>query len=379
MHVPSFRSPPKRIDWNLVPTTFHKDAREYFTWCAGDPLATNARSRPLAPRTIKLRQDQIHAAVTALVESGVAPKDIRSLADLVSPENFKQVLRRRHQMVGGRQNMFNHDLARSLIEVARQWVDADGATLAELRRLMAKIPVPLPGLTEKNKQALRQFEDPAVLRRLYEFPWRLWGEVKRDAKPDFRTLVKAQAALAVAILCYLPIRLQNLASLSFDVHLFLRESRGAISSLELCADEVKNRREAAFDIPPHVAQMLIEYRNRIAPKIIGHRPTRLFVNTDGSPKTQWTVAWTIRTYLKKRAGIRLSSHQFRHLSAFVVLNAEPRNFEAVKQVLGHSSLRTTVNAYAGIDSRRAARYHQRLVERALAAEKSPKGKRIKRG
>jgi hypothetical protein len=161
-----------------------------------------------------------------------APKDIRSSADLVSPENFKRILRRRHQMVGGRQNMLNHDLARSLIEVARQWVDADGSTLAELRRLMAKIPVPLPGLTEKNKQALRQFEHPAVLRRLYEFPWRLWGEVNRDGKPDFRTLVKAQAALAVAILCYIPIRLQNLAALSFDVHLFLRESRGAISSLE---------------------------------------------------------------------------------------------------------------------------------------------------
>ena len=137
------------------------------------------------------------------------------------------------------------------------------------------------------------------MQRLYNFPSRLWAEVKRDAKPNFRTLVKAQAALAVAILSYMPIRLQNLAALTFDVHLFLHEGPRAISSLELSAGEVKNRTELAFDIPPHVAKMLIEYRNRIAPKVIGHRPDRLFVNGDGTPKTQWTVAWLIRTYLKQ--------------------------------------------------------------------------------
>ena len=107
------------------------------------------------------------------------------------------------------------------------------------------------------------------------FPDRLWAEVKRDAKPNFRTLVKAQAALAVAILSYMPLRLQNLAALTFDVHLFMREAPGAISSLELPAGEVKNRRELAFDIPSDLAKMLIEYRNRIAPKIIGRRPEQV--------------------------------------------------------------------------------------------------------
>jgi integrase len=76
----------------------------------------------------------------------------------------------------------------------------------------------------------------------------------------------------------------------------------------------------------------------------------------------------IRTYLRKRAGITISPHQFRHLSAKVVLDLEPGNFETPRQMLSHKSLKTTVDAYAGIDSRRAARHHQRLVEEALAAE-----------
>jgi integrase len=376
--VPSFRRPAKRTDWKLLPAGFRKNLHQYLTWCAGDPLAADGRSRPLTPRTIKLRQDQIHAATTALVESGVAVNHIASLADLVTVENFKRILRHRHEMVGGRENVFNHDLARALVEIARQWIKVDAATLAELRRLASKIPIPVAGLTAKNKRTLRQFDDPAILRRLYDFPGRLWAEVKRDPKPDFRTLVKAQAALAVGMLSFMPLRLQNLASLAFDVHVFLHEAPGAISSLEIPAHEVKNRREAAFDIPSHLARMLIEYRNIIAPRIIGYRPSKLFINVDGTPKTQWTVAWTIRTYLRRRAGIILSSHQFRHLCALVVLNAEPGNFETVKQLLGHASLRTTVNAYTGIDSRRAARHHQRLVEQALAPKPLTRRKRNKR-
>jgi hypothetical protein len=36
---------------------------------------------------------------------------------------------------------------------------------------------------------------------------------------------------------------------------------------------VKNEETAlAFDIPPQIAKMLIEYRDRIAPKVIGRTP-----------------------------------------------------------------------------------------------------------
>jgi integrase len=186
--------------------------------------------------------------------------------------------------------------------------------------------------------------------------------------------VKAQAALAVGILCYMPIRPQNLWALKFDEHVFLHEGRGAVSSLELPAHEVKNRTALAFDIPPHLAKMLIEYRNRLAPKVIGRRPDRLFVKADGGAKNQWSVAWLIRTYLRKRAGLQLSPHQFRHLGAKVVLDAEPGNFETVRQLLGHASLHTTAGSYAGISSRRAARHHQRLVEEALAAQQPRRGR-----
>jgi integrase len=378
--VPSFRAPPKRIDWALLSDAFRKDMDSYLAWCAGsDPFAVDARSRALAPRTLRPHRDQVHAAVTALVESGTKPSAILSLADLVSPNNLKSILRRRLESVGGEENTFNYSLGKALVQIAHDWVKVDAGSLAEPKRLFAKMPVPVSGLTDKNKKFLRQFDDPRALHRLYGLPQRPWAEVRRDSKPNFRTLAKAQTALAIAILCYMPLRLQNLTPVAFDTHLFVREGRGAISTLELSADEVKNRTELAFDIPPDIAKMLIEYRDRIAPKVIGHRPKRLFVSVDGTPKSQATVAWLITNYLQRRAGIVLTPHQFRHLSARIVLDAEPGAFETVKQFLGHKSLKTTVGAYAGIDSRRAARRHHQLVERALAAQtrvRRSKGPRI---
>jgi integrase len=375
VEVPSFRRPPKRIEWTLLPLRFRKDLDAFLAWCAGvDRFAADARPRALAPQTVKLRRDQIHAAATALLDSGVNPKTIRSLRDLVSRENVKRILRRRNEMVGGRENIFNHDLAWTLVDIGRRWVKIRSTALDEIKLLASKVPTPVSGLTSKNKTTLRQFDDPANLRRLYELSGRLWAEVKRDTRPNFRTLVKAQAALAVGILCHMPIRPQNLWALKFDEHLFLNEGRDAISSLELPAHEVKNRTALAFDIPSHLAKMLIEYRNRLAPKVIGKRPDRLFVKADGTAKNQWAVAWLIRTYLRKRVGLQLSGHQFRHLGAKVILDAEPGNFETARQLLGHASLQTTVAAYAGISSRRAARHHQRLVEEALAAQMPRRGR-----
>jgi integrase len=366
--VPAYRSP-KRIDWARLSKAFRQDVDAHLSWCgASDPLAADARPRALAPRSLRLRRDQIHAAVTALVESGIKPSAIRSLADLVSPDRFKRILRNRLAKAAGKENTFNVDLGKAVVRVAHEWVQVDPQASAELKRLAGIMPAPVRELTAKNRTFLRQFDDPAVLRRLYCLAERLWTEVKREAKPNFRTLAKAQAALAIAILSYCPIRPQNLTALAFDSHLFLRQGAGAISTLEVPAHEVKNRRELAYDIPPQLAKMLIEYRDRVATKIIRHRPTRLFVNVDGTPKNQATVASLVINYLRKRAGIVMTPHQFRHLSARVVLDANPGEYETVRQFLGHKSLKTTVAAYAGIDSRRAARRHQHLVEQALATD-----------
>ena len=343
---------------------FKQDVDELFVlgWrvrsiCSGrSAAAAGVRDTSVAPRSNPSRC----IGLGGLRHESAQPPFARRSRYAQQPQNYSAPAARD----GGRQaNIFNHLLAHVLLQIAREWVKVDPPVLAELKRLVRKMPVPPSGLTNKNKRFLRQFDDPDALRRLVQLPEKLWAEVKRDSKPSFRTLAKAHAALAIAILTYMPVRLQNLADLTFDTHLFLNAGAGATSTLELSNGEVKNKMDLAFDVPPHLTKMLLEYRDRIAPKIIGHRPERLFVNRDGTPKSSRSVATLIRTYAKKRAGIALSPHQFRHLSAKVLLDAQPGAFETVRQLLGHKNDQTTVNAYAGIDSRRAARHHQHLIER----------------
>jgi integrase len=137
---------------------------------------------------------------------------------------------------------------------------------------------------------------------------------------------------------------------------------------------LQHQGHAGVSIPDHLAKMLIEYRNHLVPKVIGRRPDRLFIKADGSAKNQWAVAWLIRTVLRRRLGLQFSGHAFRHLAAKIILDREPGNFEAVRQLLGHKSLRTTASAYAGLSTRRAARHHQDLLEQALS-RKPVRGRR----
>jgi len=183
----------------------------------------------------------------------------------------------------------------------------------------------------------------------------------------FDSRAKAQAAIGIALPTYIPVRPHNLHALTFGEHVFLRDGRGATSSLEIPADEVKNKETAlAFDIPPQIAKMLIEYRDRIAPKVIGRRPERIFVRADGKPKSEAMVALLIKTYLWKRAGIKLTTHQFRHLAAKTILDDQSGEYETVRQLLGHKNLKTTTGFYTGMRTRRAGLHHQRLIEEKIA-------------
>src|SRR5262249_39659551 len=139
-------------------------------------------------------------------------------------------------------------------------------------------------------------------------------------------------------------------------------------TLELSKGEVKNNIDLPFEIPPQIVRMLVEYRERVAPKIIGERPTRLFVNVDGTPKVGQALGVLITNYVKRRAGITWTPHQARHLGVKNLLDDQPGASETARQLLGHKNLSQTVLAYAGIDSRRAGRHHQRLIEKVLSAQ-----------
>jgi integrase len=52
---------------------------------------------------------------------------------------------------------------------------------------------------------------------------------------------------------------------------------------------------------------------------------------------------------------------FRHAAAYIMLKADPGNYELVRRVLGHRSIATTRNFYIGLETLEATRLFGEMV------------------
>jgi integrase len=326
-----------------------------------DPLDDDARAKRLAPGTVRLRRDQIHSAVTAAVAAGIDCKSLFSLADLVTPINFKTLLRKLYEADGNALTAYTHGVAGTLITVASEWTKAGAEDVAALKKLRRKLGTLPSGLTDKNKSTLRQFADTRLLDALIQLPDRLWRKARREPAGSKRAFIDLQTALAIDILLHVPLRMKNLASLNFKEHLHWPQGHGKAAMITFEGAETKNSSPLEFELPAQLADRIWTYRTEIAPAIVGRRPDMLFVTTAGKPRMQETITNLIKKAVLKNLGLKFTPHQFRHFAAKIILDANPGAFEAVRQLLGHKNMKTTTNFYAGIDTLRAGRAHTDLL------------------
>jgi hypothetical protein len=61
-----------------------------------------------------------------------------------------------------------------------------------------------------------------------------------------------------------------------------------------------------------------------------------------------------------------------------MLDANPGNFAGVGQLLGHKNSKTTM-MYAGLNTRRAGRHHQELIDRAVERQMLPPRRKHRKG
>jgi integrase len=360
--VPPSRFVHTRIPWQQLPASFQDDGERYVRWASvPDPLAEGARARALAPRSLRLQQTHIHSAASAAGAAGIPVDQITSLASLVEPKTFRALLRHLWQQDGCRLSAYTHGVAVTLIAIASEWVKASPDEVATLKELRSKLGTLPSGLTEKNKALLRRFEDPRLLNALIHLPDKLWRAARRDLATSKRSFIDLQSALAIDLLIHFGLRMQNLSSLRFDEHLHWPQGRRKPALLTFRGDETKNDDPIEREIPTVLAERLQVFRNEIAPTVIGKRPDAVFVTFNGKPRTQGALKVAIERTVLRHLGVKITPHQYRHVTAKVALDANPGAYELVRQLLGHKNLKTTVNFYAGIDARRAGRAHAELL------------------
>lgn len=362
--VPVSRLRRNAVSCDEVPDSFHEDWNRYAAWAHGEDLfADDARPQRLKQSTLDNYFRRLFLAINLLAETGVPPSSIRCIADLTTPDAFKRILRQhlaKNDNEGSYETFF---LAQFLKQLAREWVKVDEDTYAKLKKTAKKLPEQKFEMTRKNKLLVGKFDDPELRARFISTPNRIWEDLETGKRKGRWRLAEAQAALGIHILMCMPIRLHNLTALTFEKHLFLRP--GGTSMLIVPKEEMKSGNGVEFDIPAALAERLIAYRHTIAPAIIGWTPDVLFCNVDGSQKRFQTVRYLVQRYVKQYVGIHMNPHAYRHLAAKLILDIEPGAHVLVQQLLGHKKVETTATYYAGLDTRRAGRHHQALLEKSL--------------
>jgi integrase len=343
--------------WPAFPASLKEDVDGYLRRLAGTDLSENGPARPARPATLRRREYQFRMAGSALVHKGVEPGSIRSIADLLSFERYKMILRFFLDRHGGQTSPQVAQLA-GFLDVARHWLRVDGTELDSFKKITSRVAIPRTGMTAKNRDRLRPFDDPGAVAAFLDLPNRIRREAKADRRHPKRKAFQAQMAAAVAILQAAPIRIKNLAELDLRRHLI---ERGKRLYLIIPEAEVKNGEPIEFELPAETVDVVAWYVREHRPVLLVEPTDALFPRKDGGSKSPAAFGSQISSTMFKYTGLIINPHLFRHIAGKLFLDARPGEYEVVRRVLGHRSIATTTSIYTGAESRAAGQHFAAVI------------------
>jgi hypothetical protein len=207
------------LPWSAFEPSLKADVDRWLARLAGRDLLADVPFRPVRPETLACRERQLRTFASALVHRGHAPASLTSLADLVQFDTFKDGPRFFLERNNNKTSVLIRNLACTLKAVARHHVGVDQSTLDRMTAMAKRLEVPTRGMTRKNRDRLRPFDDSANVLALIELPHRLMKEADSGKLRPHAAALLAQVAVAVEILLMAPIRLRNLVDVEFDLNL----------------------------------------------------------------------------------------------------------------------------------------------------------------
>jgi integrase len=368
--VPQYRHT-YSLSWDAFPKSLGHEVSGYFERLSGSDLLDGNDFRPLRPATIKSYDRLLRAFLSALVHQGLDPQRLVSLADIVPVEVVKNGLRFFLNRSGGNKSKQAYNLARMLAAIARHWVKVDAVHLEQLRAICRRLDPGKPGLTDKNRDRLRQFDDPANVRALVTLPQRVFDRHKAAAKPSRADALAIQNALAVELLLMVPMRIGNLSALNLDHNIVRTRTRGlGVTHLIVPGEDVKNGNAIEAILPPETVKLLDTYIETFRPALLAGPSPFIFPNGTGGPKNRHTLGLQIQKFLLRECGLRVNVHLFRHIAAKLYLEAHPGAYGVIRLVHGHRSVDTTTRSYCGTENAAAMRHFDENVLR-LRRQSSP--------
>jgi integrase len=353
------------LPWAAFPASLEAVVDAYFADPIddGDFFADNGRMKPLSPRTVTTQKDHLRCTASALVRTGHEPSAIVDLGYLVQPAHVRQALQFFLDRNDGKANAYIGAIAYTLRTVAKYGVVLPDDDRKEVERLYKKVARQRHGMTDKNLERLRQFDDPAVRDLLLAFPTLRIREVLRSDSGGVAEALVVQAAVATELWLFVPLRIANFAALRLDQHLIRRQNRRGERpwAIHVPAAMVKNLIDLDYEVPPPIARHLELYLERFRPRLVVGANPWLFPGRDGKGKHVATLRSQVTRAVRQGTGIELHPHLFRHIAGKLLLDEHPGDQGTVQRMLGHKSIRTTMATYTGAETRAAIRRYDEVV------------------
>jgi integrase len=268
-------------------------------------------------------------------------------------------------------------IAATLMLVARHHCQLPTDVIERLAALAADVQPRSTGtVTRKNRDRLRQFDDPAVRARLLHLPPRLMRQAEALSDHPKRAALLAMTAVAIELLLHVPLRISNLTALKLGEHLrYDGGRRGRITHLTLAAHETKNKLDVEWSVGPELAAFIERYVSRFRPALAAEGSLFLFPagRTSDRPLAVDTLRYHIVRKVRDEVGAVINPHLFRSLVARLTLEHAPGSLEDVRQLLGDKSMATVLAHYTSIEPSHAARRHDDMLRRARGCPKKPSG------
>jgi hypothetical protein len=291
-----------------------------------------------------------------------------------------------------------HDTARTSIAVARHWVKVSAEELDALRELRKKLDSGNQGMSASNRDRLRQFDDPQnvkallALARRVRCPARRWRcgskDARRRADPAWLAGLPTPASpggsdqdtdgsdgtgRADGSRPRHPVdganRRKNLTRLHLERN--LQRTRSGILHLVIPAAEMKNNQAFETILPPSTTKLIDMYLERYRPLLLTTSNPWLFPGVGDRPKSCERLALQVTECVRKRCGLQVHLHLFRHLSAKLFLDANPGQYGIIRLLHGHRSVETTTKFYCQIAATAAVKAYDRHVTRSRTGTSSP--------
>ena len=371
---PTFQAPSKTRSLSEFPDSFHTDldaCKAHLT--SPNPFGKKGHVRRTSDgkrkpvRKAAYREStaatwcaMLHRAASVLVDvSYCRSEDVTGIHVLCESRAAEAILTHYWTEAGYQPTSYTGLLAAVLKLVAESYVGADSAQIEDLAANVPDMRPAETGLTEKNYERLRQFNEDTNKRLFLDAPQALKDRAEANGVRRKRDAVDLMVAAAIAILIHAPVRLANLASISLTRN-WRRPTADGATVLHFGKAEVKNDADLDFPLPAEVVEIVDAYLEKARPFWLTPQDDALFPYGE-TRKRQAHFGSLITDRLRQVTGLVVNTQLFRHIAAKLYLDENPGQYKVVQHLLGHKDLKTTVNFYCGLERDAAIRAYDNTV------------------